>query len=147
MGISLDSPETLTKYIGALHSYVRHSLLLFEPTTIDMASVKAIHLESKRNNEKEYHPKKSCFKPHNGKFKGKGKGKDKKETITKIEEGAKLSCTHCKNEGDDDEHSWKLLLELKSKIFGGNLIQMDIGGHPPILLRPPPLSLLVFQFP
>jgi len=126
---------------------MRHSLLLFEPTTIDAMSVKAIHLERKRKNDKEYHPKKSCFKPHNGKFKGKAKGKDKKENTTKKEEGAKPSCTHCKKEGDDDEHSWKFLLELKSNIFRGKLIQVDIGGHPPILLRPPPLSLLVFQFP
>lgn len=45
LGISLDAPETVTKYIGALHSYIKHSLLLFKPTSIDMASVKAIHLE------------------------------------------------------------------------------------------------------
>ena len=46
LGISLDSPEVVTKYIGSLHSYNRHSLLMFEPTTIDSASVKAIHLET-----------------------------------------------------------------------------------------------------
>jgi hypothetical protein len=27
------------------------------------------------------------------------------------------------------------------------MIQVDIGGHPPIPLGPPPLLLLVFQFP
>jgi hypothetical protein len=27
------------------------------------------------------------------------------------------------------------------------MIQMDIGGHPPIPLGPPPLLLSVFQFP
>lgn len=52
LGISLDSPETITKYIGALHSYIMHSLLLFEPTTIDVASVKAIHLENKGKKDK-----------------------------------------------------------------------------------------------
>lgn len=45
LGISLDSLKTITKYVGALHSYIRHSLLLFEPTTIDVAGVKDIHLE------------------------------------------------------------------------------------------------------
>jgi hypothetical protein len=30
---------------------------------------------------------------------------------------------------------------------GGGLIQVDIGGHPPIPLGPPPLLLSIFQFP
>ncbi len=51
LGISLDAPETVTKYIGALHSYIRHSLLLFEPTSIDTTNVKAIHLESLGKND------------------------------------------------------------------------------------------------
>jgi len=42
-----------------------------------------------------------------------------KATTTKNEEGAKPSCTHCKKEGHDDEHCWKLHLELKPKRFGG----------------------------
>ena len=29
---------------------------------------------------------------------------------------------------------------------GGGMIQVDIGGHPPIPLEPPPLLLSVFQF-
>ena len=29
---------------------------------------------------------------------------------------------------------------------GGGMIQVDIGGHPPIPLGPPPLLLSVFQF-
>jgi len=93
-------------------------LLLFEPTTIDAANVKAIHLESKGKNDKEDQPKKSSSKPHNGKFKGKGKGKDKKTTTTK-KGGAKSSCTHCKKEGCDDEHCCKLHPQLKPKRFGG----------------------------
>jgi len=31
LGISLDSPETLLKYIGGLHSYMRHTILMFNP--------------------------------------------------------------------------------------------------------------------
>ena len=103
LGISLYSPQTVTKYIGALHSYIRNSLLLFEPTNIDAASVKAIHLQIRGKNDKKEQPNKSSFKPHNGKFKGKIKGKDKKETTTKKEQGAKPSCTHCKKEGDERE--------------------------------------------
>ena len=39
LGISLDSPETLLKYIGGLHSYLRHTILMFNPTSIDEVSV------------------------------------------------------------------------------------------------------------
>lgn len=35
LGISLDSPETLLKYIGGLRSYLRHAILMFNPTSID----------------------------------------------------------------------------------------------------------------
>eukprot|EP00253_Pinus_taeda_P005189 PITA_05189 len=35
LGISLDSPETLLKYIGGLHNYMRHIILMFNPTSID----------------------------------------------------------------------------------------------------------------
>ena len=45
LGISLDAPQAINNYVGALHSYIRHSLLLFELTTIDAANVKVIHLE------------------------------------------------------------------------------------------------------
>ena len=92
-------------------------MLLFDPTTIHVASLKAIHLESRGNNDKQDQPKKSSIKPHNGKFKGKGKGKDKKATTTKKEEWLTPSCTHCKKEYHDDEHRWNLY--LKPKRFGG----------------------------
>ena len=44
LGISLDSPETLLKYIGGLHSYLRHTILMFNPTSLDDVSVQATHL-------------------------------------------------------------------------------------------------------
>ena len=37
------------------------------------------------------------------------------------------SCTHCKKEGPDEEHCWKLHLELKPKKFGGKGNQKIIG--------------------
>ena len=55
---TLDSPEVVTKYIGSLYSYLRHSLLLFEPTIIDSATMKAIHLENRGKNERDDHSKK-----------------------------------------------------------------------------------------
>ena len=86
-GISVDSPEVVTKYIGSLHSYLRHSLLLFEPTTIDSTSVKAIHLENRGKNDRDDHFKKPPFKPPNEKPKVNGKGKDKRTASTKKDEG------------------------------------------------------------
>ena len=50
LGISLDSPETLLKYTGGLHSYMRHTILMFNPTSIDEVSVQATHLEARGKN-------------------------------------------------------------------------------------------------
>ena len=52
---------------------------MFQPTTIESSSVKAIHLENRRRNDKDDHSKKPPFKPSNGKFKGKGKGKERRQ--------------------------------------------------------------------
>eukprot|EP00253_Pinus_taeda_P030229 PITA_30229 len=46
--ISLDSPETLLKYIGGLHSYMRHTILMFNPTSID--EVRPKKFEGKKKN-------------------------------------------------------------------------------------------------
>ena len=50
LGISLDSPETLLKYIGGLHSYLKHTILMFNPTSLDDVSVQATHLEARGKN-------------------------------------------------------------------------------------------------
>ena len=50
LGILLDSPETLLKYIGGLHSYMRHTILMFNPTSIDEVSIQATHLEARGKN-------------------------------------------------------------------------------------------------
>eukprot|EP00253_Pinus_taeda_P020842 PITA_20842 len=50
LGISLESPETLLKYIGGLHSYMRHTILMFNPTSIDEVSIQATHLEARGKN-------------------------------------------------------------------------------------------------
>ena len=46
LGISLDTKETLLKYIGSLHSYLQHRLLMFNPNDFDEVCVQAIHVES-----------------------------------------------------------------------------------------------------
>ena len=47
LGISLEKPESLLKYIGGLHSYMRHTILMFNPTSIDEVSVQATHLKAR----------------------------------------------------------------------------------------------------
>ena len=50
LGISLDSPETLLKYIGGLPSYLKHTILMFNLTSLDDGSVQATHLEARGKN-------------------------------------------------------------------------------------------------
>jgi hypothetical protein len=50
LNIPLDSYETLMKYIGALHSYIHHTLLFFNPTNLDEVCVQDTHLESRGKN-------------------------------------------------------------------------------------------------
>jgi hypothetical protein len=40
--------ETLMKYIGGMHSYLRHTILMFILTKIDKVSVQATHLEASK---------------------------------------------------------------------------------------------------
>ena len=55
-------------------------------------------------------------------------------TSTKKDEGEKLYCTHCKREGNDDDHCWNLYLEKTLKRYGGKgkkktiaTTQQDLG--------------------
>jgi hypothetical protein len=130
LNIPLDSYETLMKYIGALHSYIRHTFLLFNPTSLDEVCVQDTHLENRGGNVQEDPTNKPSNFPHKT-FK-KFKRKDKKNaTVTR---GGKPSCTHCKNSGHDEEHCWKLYPEKKLKQFGGKgktktiaTLQQDLG--------------------
>jgi hypothetical protein len=63
--IPLDSYETLMKYIGALHSYIFHTLLLFNPTSLDEVCVQATHLENIGKHVQEDHKKKPSKFPQN----------------------------------------------------------------------------------
>ena len=114
LNIPLDSYETLMKYIGALHSYIHHTLLLFNPTSLDEVCVQATHLENMGKHVQEDPTKKLSNFPQKTfkKFKRKG---NKTTTITR--EGRKPSCTHCKRSGHDEEHYWKLHPEKKPKQF------------------------------
>ena len=44
LSIDFSSQETLLKYIRGLHSYLRHTILIFNPTSIDEVCVQETYL-------------------------------------------------------------------------------------------------------
>jgi hypothetical protein len=75
LGVDLSSQETLLKYIGALHSYLRHTILMFNPSNLDEVCVQATHLEARGRNETHEGNKKPFSHGDKGKRKFKGNGK------------------------------------------------------------------------
>ena len=47
LGIPLYTQETLLKFIGGLHSYMCHTVLMFNPTNLDEVCVKGTHIKFK----------------------------------------------------------------------------------------------------
>ena len=113
LGVELQSQDTLPKYIRGLLSYLRHTILMFNPNNLDDVCVQATHLEARRKNTSEEGSK----NPFKSKVKEKGfKGKGNKNSATK-KEGDKLTCKHCPKEGHDEAHCCKLHPEMKPKKF------------------------------
>jgi hypothetical protein len=83
LGIDLSSQDTLLKYIGGLHSYLRHTILMFNPTKLDEVCVQATHLEARGKNVSEETSESSFESGEKGK--GKFKGKGKKNVTIKME--------------------------------------------------------------
>jgi hypothetical protein len=46
----LYTQEILLKYIGGLHSYLKHTIIMLNPSNFDEVCVQAIHIESKKGN-------------------------------------------------------------------------------------------------
>jgi hypothetical protein len=114
LGIDLSSQETLLKYIGGLHSYLKHTILMFNPTSLYEVCVHTTHLEARGRNETQEGNKKPFVKGDKGKRKFKGNGR-KNASVKK--EGEKLSCKHCSKDGHDEDHCWKLHSEMRPKNF------------------------------
>ena len=74
-----------------MHSYLRHTLLMFNPSNLDDVCVQATHLEARGKHANDNFVKKS-FK-FDSKSKGKDKGKKKMANVKK--EGEKPTCSHC----------------------------------------------------
>jgi len=71
-----------------MHSYLQHTILMFNPTNIDEVSVQNTHFEASKG--------KHVFedkKPHKFEKQLKGKGKSKKSAIVKKDE-EKPTCSH-----------------------------------------------------
>jgi hypothetical protein len=115
LGVDFSSQETLLKYIGALHSYLRHTILMFNPSNLDEVCVQATHLEARGRNETHEGNKKPFS--HGDKGKRKFKGNGKKNVVVK-KEGEKFTCKHCSKDGHDEDHCWKLHPERRPKKFG-----------------------------
>ena len=133
LGVELSSQDTLLKYIGGLHSYLRHTILMFNSTKLDEVCVQTTHLEERGKNV----PQETSKKPFKSgdKREGKFKGKDEKNASIK-KEGEKITCKHCSKEGHYENHYWKLHLELRPKKFNNKekentvaTTQQDLGSH------------------
>jgi hypothetical protein len=113
MALMLDVPlttqETLMKYIGGFPAYIRNIVFMFGPTNLDEVYVQATYIEAGKTGV-------GVSGESSSKKDGKGKGNGKKENSTTVKE-EKLSCKHCKKEGHDDEHCWKLHPEKRPKWF------------------------------
>lgn len=92
LGISLDSPETLLKFRGGLHSYLKHAILVFNPTSLNDVSVQATHLEARGKNVNPEVGGSSKYYVSKNKEKKKLKWKDRKvNTIKKVNRHHSLS--------------------------------------------------------
>ena len=67
----MQSQDTFLKYIGGLHIYLIHSILMFNPTSLDEVCVQATHLEAR--GKQNIDEKGESEGKEKGKFYGRGK--------------------------------------------------------------------------
>jgi hypothetical protein len=105
LGISLEEPGVVMKYLGGLFSHIRRQLQLHGVKSIDEASKKALYIEL--DSKKGEH--------HMGQEET-SKRRDKKMTAT-TEKWKDLNrhCKHCDVDGHMEEKCWKLHPELPPK--------------------------------
>jgi hypothetical protein len=96
LGIFLYTHETILKYIGGMHSYIHHTILMFNPPNINKVSLQYTHLEDSKGNHVI-----EDTKPYKLEKKLKGKWKSKKSTTVKQAED-KPTCSHCKKKGHEE---------------------------------------------
>jgi hypothetical protein len=97
LGIPLYTQETLFKYIGGLHTYLRHMILMFNPTNLDEVCVQATHIESKGKTVHDV----SSAEPVQAK---EGKEKWKVKHVATMKKGdERPTCLHCQKQGHEKE--------------------------------------------
>jgi hypothetical protein len=109
LDVPLSTQETLMKYIGGFPAYICNVVFMFGPTNLDEVFVQAMYIEVGKTGV-------SVSGESSSKKDGKFKGNGKKENPMIVKE-EKLSCKHCKKEGNNDEHCWKLHPEKRLKWF------------------------------
>ena len=98
LGVDLQPYDTLLKYIGSLHNYLRHTTLIFNPNNLDDVCVQATHLEEREKNT----PEEGSKNPFKGKEKEKGfkgkknasiKRKERKQSLNIVAERVAMKLT------------------------------------------------------
>jgi hypothetical protein len=129
LGIPLYTQQTLLKYIGGLHSYLKHTILMLNPSNFDEVCVQAIDIESSKGNVVDS----VSIDTWQTKDPGKRKEKEKKIATTRMK---KPTCKHCKKVGHVEDHCWILHPEMKPKKYAKQRIknttnvtvQVDLGS-------------------
>jgi hypothetical protein len=129
LGIPLYTQETLLKYIGGLHSYLKHTILMLNPSNFDEVCVQTTHIESSKGNVGDSVSTNTWQGKDSGKIKEKGK-----KTATARKE--KPTCKHCKKVGHDEDRFWILYPDLKPKKYANQgrnnttavTVQVDLGS-------------------
>ena len=83
LGVYLTSQETLLKYIVGLHSHLRHTIIMFNPSNLDDFCVHSTHLEAREKHVSDETSEDTFDSIEKGK--GKFKGKGKKNASIKLE--------------------------------------------------------------
>jgi hypothetical protein len=108
LDIPLHTQENLMKYIGGLPAHIRNIVFMFGPNNIDEVYVQATYIEAGKTGvgvSGESSSKKGDKRKWNG----------KENSMARKEE--KLSCKHCKKEGNDEDCCWKLYPKKRPKWF------------------------------
>jgi hypothetical protein len=109
LDVPLTTQETLMKYIGGLPAYIRKIVFMFGPNILDEVYVQETYIETGKIGV-------SVLGESSSKKVDKGKANGKKENSATVKE-EKLSCKHCKKEGNDDENCWQFHPEKRRKWF------------------------------
>jgi hypothetical protein len=109
LNISSHTQETLMMYIEGLPTHIRNTIFMFGPTNLEEVYAQATYIEAGKTGvgvSRKSSSRKEDKRKENGK---------KTNSMTRREE--KLSCKHCKKEGHDDDHCWKLHPKKRPKWF------------------------------